>query len=64
MHGIKQVDQMGIGFDKHVVLEHNPRWYLYFLIYLKKKSFQSLTGQVTAQLQIVLLSSQPDNAVL
>jgi hypothetical protein len=38
-------DQNGIGFDKHVKLEHNPKYYLFFLIYLQRKSRSSMTGQ-------------------
>jgi len=40
-----QLDQHGIGFDKHVALEHNPRWYLFFLLYLRSKPAAELTGQ-------------------
>ena len=39
------VDQQGIGFDKHVRLEHNPRWYLFFLIYISGKLESQLSGQ-------------------
>ena len=40
-----QADQCGIGFDKHVKLEHRPSWYLFFLIYLQRKTPTSMTGQ-------------------
>jgi len=40
-----RVDQDGIGFDKHVKIEHNPRWYLFFLIYIDGKSDALLNGQ-------------------
>jgi len=38
-------DQSGIGFDKHVKLEHSPKSYLFFLIYLQRKPPISMTGQ-------------------
>ena len=38
-------DQSGIGFDKHVKVEHRPKWYLFFLIYLQRKSLTSMTSQ-------------------
>ena len=38
-------DQSGIGFDKHVKVEHRPKWYLFFLLYLQRKSLTSMTGQ-------------------
>lgn len=37
-----QSDQDGIGFDKHVKFEHDPRMYLFFLIYLRRKSVESM----------------------
>ena len=40
-----RADQEGIGFDKHIRLEHNPRSYLYFLIYLQRKEWVDMTGQ-------------------
>ena len=39
-----QIDQSGIGFEKHVRTEHNPRWYLFFLIYLSRKPEALLSG--------------------
>ena len=38
-----KLDQDGIGFDKHIRFEHNPRHYLYFLISLKKRSNSEYT---------------------
>jgi len=35
----------GPGFEKHVKTEHNPRWYLFFLIYIDNKRDAQLTGQ-------------------
>lgn len=40
-----RADQEGIGFDKHIKLEHNPRSYLFFLIYLQRKEWVDMTGQ-------------------
>jgi len=39
------LDQDGIGFDRHVRQEHNPRWYLFFLFSILDKDSSSLTGQ-------------------
>lgn len=44
------IDQGGIGFDKHVKTEHNPHWYLFFLIYLRRRS----PGQLSTQEKYVL----------
>jgi hypothetical protein len=38
-----KLDQDGIGFDKHIRFEHNPRHYLYFLISLKKRPYTQFT---------------------
>ena len=38
-------DQHGIGFDKHIKFEHNPKYYLFFLIYLQRKPQTLMTGQ-------------------
>jgi hypothetical protein len=38
-----KVDQEGIGFDKHIKYEHNPRHYLYFLVNLQKRTRSQLT---------------------
>eukprot|EP00960_Hanusia_phi_P030498 748658-Hanusia_phi.AAC.4 len=38
-------EQNGSGFDKHIQYEHNPRWYLFFLLYIKSKPNSYLTGQ-------------------
>lgn len=38
-----KVDQDGIGFDKHIKTEHNPRHYLYFLVNLQKKTKNEFT---------------------
>lgn len=38
-------DQHGIGFDKHIKYEHNPKAYLYFLINLQRKDWVSMSGQ-------------------
>jgi inositol 1,4,5-triphosphate receptor type 3 len=38
-------DQNGIGFDKHVKIEHSPKWYLFFLLYLQRKPKMNLSGQ-------------------
>jgi hypothetical protein len=35
----------GPGFERHVKTEHNPRWYLFFLIYIDNKRDAQLTGQ-------------------
>ena len=40
-----RVDQSGIGFDKHIKIEHNPMFYLYFLIYLENTPEVRQTGQ-------------------
>jgi hypothetical protein len=40
-----RVDQKGIGFDKHIKTEHNPMFYLYFLIHLQNTPDILLTGQ-------------------
>jgi len=40
-----KLDQHGIGFDRHIATEHNPRWYLFFLLYLKVNPTSTLTGQ-------------------
>ena len=40
-----RVDQKGIGFDKHIKTEHNPMFYLYFLIHLQNTPNHLLTGQ-------------------
>lgn len=40
-----RVDQSGIGFDKHIKTEHNPMFYLYFLIHLQNTPEILLTGQ-------------------
>ncbi|EKX53858.1 hypothetical protein GUITHDRAFT_150318 [Guillardia theta CCMP2712] len=40
-----RIDQNGSGFEKHIRQEHNPRWYLFFLIYIKSKQPSYLTGQ-------------------
>ena len=37
-------DQNGIGFDKQVKLEHNPKYYLFFLIYLQRKPWYKPAG--------------------
>jgi len=34
-----------VGFDHHVRAEHNPRWYLFFLMYLRGKAETQMTGQ-------------------
>mmetsp|Transcript_18229 Transcript_18229/g.40997 ORF Transcript_18229/g.40997 Transcript_18229/m.40997 type:complete len:421 (+) Transcript_18229:358-1620(+) len=40
------LDQKGQGFDKHIQTEHNPRWYLFFLLHLYNARPRSkLTGQ-------------------
>jgi hypothetical protein len=40
-----RADQEGIGFDKHIKVEHNPRSYLFFLIYLQRKEWMNMNGQ-------------------
>jgi hypothetical protein len=40
-----QCDQDGIGFDKHIKIEHNPKAYLFFLIYLQRKDWVAMSGQ-------------------
>ena len=40
-----KLDMEGIGFDLHIKEEHNPKWYLFFLLRLKRKRLSSLTGQ-------------------
>ena len=40
-----EVDSKGMGFDYHVVSEHNPRWYLYFLLSIREKRVTEMTGQ-------------------
>ncbi|CAH8526115.1 unnamed protein product [Schistosoma turkestanicum] len=37
-------DQSNINFDEHIDIEHNVWHYLYFIIYLRTKSVDSLTG--------------------
>lgn len=41
-----KLDLSGIGFDRHIVEEHDPRTYLFFLLYLKTRPDSLLTGQV------------------
>jgi hypothetical protein len=38
-----KVDQEGIGFEKHIKYEHNPRHYLYFLVNLQKRTRSQFT---------------------
>ena len=38
-----KLDQDGIGFDKHIRFEHNPRHFLYFLISLRKRPSKLFT---------------------
>jgi len=40
-----KIDMDGIGFDLHVKEEHNPKWYLFFLLRLKRRRVAALTGQ-------------------
>ncbi|KAJ1490157.1 hypothetical protein T484DRAFT_1778032, partial [Baffinella frigidus] len=43
------LDQKGQGFDKHIQTEHNPRWYLFFLLHLYNARPRSkLTGQTVS----------------
>lgn len=53
------IDQGPIGFVKHVNIEHNPRWYLFFLIYLTKRSPAQLSGQEKYVLHKVWPASGP-----
>ena len=39
------LDQKGDGFEKHLASEHNPRWYLFFLLHIKQRPVAKLTGQ-------------------
>ena len=39
------LDQKGAGFDAHILLEHNPRWYFFFLLHVKSRPKSKLTGQ-------------------
>ena len=40
-----RLDQHGIGFDAHVRLEHNPRWYFFYLLHVRQQPRAKLTGQ-------------------
>ena len=42
-----RADQDGIGFDKHVKSEHDPRMYLFFIIHLRRKSRESMVSVCT-----------------
>ncbi|KAJ1470178.1 hypothetical protein T484DRAFT_1848712 [Baffinella frigidus] len=39
------LDQKGSGFDPHILHEHNPRWYFFFLLHVKSRPKSKLTGQ-------------------
>jgi len=40
-----KLDNSGIGFDKHIRTEHNPRWYLSYLIHLRRLPYVNLGEQ-------------------
>ncbi len=40
-----KLDNSGIGFDKHIRTEHNPRWYLSYLIHLQRLPYINLSEQ-------------------
>eukprot|EP00960_Hanusia_phi_P018194 535241-Hanusia_phi.AAC.2 len=41
----QQLLQLGVGFVKHIKLEHNARWYLFFLMRIKHTPVTLLTAQ-------------------
>jgi len=40
-----RLDKEGLGFDRHIKHEHDPRMYFYFLLLIKNKHRNDLTGQ-------------------
>lgn len=39
-----KLDNLGGGFDQHVLTEHNPRWYFFFLLHIKTSLKSKLTN--------------------